>query len=190
MTTFNSSFGRYRFKRMTFSLKMPQDIFQTRINRLIEGLEGVITIADDIVIFGATQEEHDRNLRQLLARCQKHGLKLNQDKCQISQRQVKFYRVICSADGVRPDPRKVSALHAMSPPVTSQELLSFLGLATHMGPFIQKLSDLAAPLRDKTNKGAHFEWTTDDQIAFDNIKKAVTESTTLSYFDPKKDIAL
>ena len=59
-----------------------------------------------------------------------------------------------------------------------------------MGPFIQKLSDLAAPLRDKTKKGAHFEWTTDDQIAFDNIKKAVTESTTLSYFDPKKDIVL
>ena len=59
-----------------------------------------------------------------------------------------------------------------------------------MGPFIQKLSDLAAPLHDKTKKGAPFEWTTDDQIAFDNIKKAVTESTTLSYFDPKEDIVL
>ena len=56
LTTFNSPYGRYRFKRMPFGLKMSQDIFQARIDRLVEGLAGVVAIADDIVIFGATQE--------------------------------------------------------------------------------------------------------------------------------------
>ena len=147
LTTFNSPYGRYRFKRMPFGLKMSQDIFQARLDQLVEGLPGVVAIADDIVIFGATQEEHDENLRRLLARCREHGLKLNPDKSQISQPEVKFYGIICSAEGVRPDPRKVSALQTMSAPTSSQELASFLGLATYMGPFIPNLSSLAAPLR-------------------------------------------
>ena len=100
LTTFNSPYGRYRFKRMPFGLKMSQDIFRTRIDQLVEGLTGVVAIADDIVIFGATQEEHDENLRRLLARCREHGLMLNPDKSQISQPEVKFYGIICSAEGV------------------------------------------------------------------------------------------
>ena len=48
LTMFNSPYGRYRFKRMPFGLKMSQDIFQTRINQTFEGCHGVIGIADDI----------------------------------------------------------------------------------------------------------------------------------------------
>ena len=190
LTTFNSPYGRYRFKRMPFGLKMSQDIFQARIDQLVEGLAGVVAIADEIVIFGATQEEHDENLRRLLARCREHGLKLNPDKSQISQPEVKFYGIICSAEGVRPDPRKVSALQTMSAPTSSQELASFLGLATYMGPFIPNLSSLAAPLRALTRKDAVFEWSPAAKESFDKIKQAVSDSTTLSYFDVRKPVVL
>ena len=50
---------------MPFVLKMSQDIFQARIDQFVEGLTGVVAIADDIMIFGAPQEEHDQNLRRL-----------------------------------------------------------------------------------------------------------------------------
>ena len=110
---------------------MSQDIFQRRLDQLIEGLglEGVLAIADNIV-FGSTQSEHDKNLRKLMVRCRQFGLKLNPDKCKISMPEVKFYGVICSAEGIKPDPKKVSALCNMSAPTNSQELMSFLGLAT------------------------------------------------------------
>ena len=63
LTTFNSPFGRYRFLRMPLGLKMSQEIFQQRIDQLIEGLEGVLAIADDVIVFGSTLSEHDKNLR-------------------------------------------------------------------------------------------------------------------------------
>ena len=90
LTTFNSPYGRYRFKQMPFGMKISQNIFQARIDQLAEGLAEAVAIADDIVIFGATQEEHDENLIRLLARCREHELKLNPDKSQISQPEVKF----------------------------------------------------------------------------------------------------
>ena len=81
LTTFNFPFGRYRFKRMRFGLRMSQDVFQTKIDPTFEGCEGVVGIADDIVVFGKTTEEHDRNIHAMLKHCIDTGLKLNPDKC-------------------------------------------------------------------------------------------------------------
>ena len=145
LTTFNSPFGRYRFLRMPFGLKMSQDVFQAKIDQTFEGCKGTVGIADDIVVFGKSEEEHDRHLTEMLNRCRTTGLKLNPDKCKIKQRKIKFYGVICGEEGVQPDPTKVSALKNMAPPTSKQQLQSFLGLATYMGPFISSLSTLTAP---------------------------------------------
>ena len=76
-TTFNSPFGRYRFLRMPFSLKMSQDVFQSKIDQTFEGYQGVVGICDDIVVYGKTKEEHDSNFCEMLERCKKTGLKIN-----------------------------------------------------------------------------------------------------------------
>ena len=157
LTTFNSPFERYRLLRMPFGLRMAQDVFQQRINQLIEGCPGVTGIADDIVVFGRAEEEHDANLHTFMGRCAAKGLNLNPEKIRIKEPEIKFFGVICSADGVRPDPKKTAAISDMPAPKNRQELLSFLGLATYMGVFIPNLSEKTAVLRDLTKKNAIFE---------------------------------
>ena len=77
LTTFNSHRGRLRFLRMPFGAKMSQDVFQLRMDAILEQCPGVIGIHDDMVIFGVDQEDHDANLINLLNVCQKEGLVLN-----------------------------------------------------------------------------------------------------------------
>ena len=190
LTTFNSPFGRYRFLRMPFGLKMSQDVFQAKIDQTFEGCEGTIGIADDIVIFRKSEQEHDRHLHDMLTRCRSTGLKLNTDKCKIKQRKIKFYGVICGEDGVQPDPSKVSALKNLAPPTTTQELQTFLGLVTYMGPFISSLSTLTAPLRELVKGNSVFDWNPAHQQAFDAIKNAISAETTLAYYDPAKEVTL
>ena len=190
LTTFNSPFGRYRFLRMPFGLKMSQDVFQAKIDQTFEGCKGTIGIADDIVVFGKSEEEHDRHINEMLIRCRTTGLKLNPDKCKIKQRKIKFYGVICGEEGVQPDPAKVSALKQMAPPTSKQELQSFLGLATYMGPFISNLSTLTAPLRDLVKESNTFDWNPAHQQAFDEIKNAISAQTTLAYYDATKEVTL
>ena len=190
LTTFNSPFGRYRFNRMPFGLKMSQDIFQTKIDQTFEGCEGVAGIADDIVVFGKTSEEHDRNMHGMLRRCQDTGLKLNPDKCFVKQEKIRFYGVVCSQDGIQPDPNKISALKQMSAPTSRQELQTFLGLANYMGPFIPNLSTLTAPLRELLKESHQFDWSPAHQEAYNNIKDSISSEVTLTYFDPKKEITL
>lgn len=190
LTTFNSPFGRYRFLRMPFGLKMSQDVFQYKIDQTFEGCKGVVGIADDIVVFGKSEEEHDQHLHEVMARNRATGLKLNPDKCQIKQEKIKFYGVICSGNGVQPDPSKVSALKNMAPPTNIQELQVFLGLSTYMGPFIPSLSTLTAPLRELVKKNCVFDWNTAHQEAFDIIKRTISDETSLAYYDPEKEVTL
>ena len=50
---------------------MSQDIFQRRMDNITERLKGIISIHDDICVFGKTQQEHDENLLQLMKVAQK-----------------------------------------------------------------------------------------------------------------------
>ena len=65
-----TTFGRYRFRRVPFSLKIAQNVFQTKMNQTFEGCKGVVGIADEIVLFGKINEEQDRNMHAMLKRLQ------------------------------------------------------------------------------------------------------------------------
>ena len=68
LTTFSTPFGRFRFARLPFGLVVSQDIFQKQLDSALEGLTGVNGIADDTFVFGSTEEEHDKNLANLMER--------------------------------------------------------------------------------------------------------------------------
>ena len=91
LTTFNTPFGRYRFLRLPFGLKSSQDEFQRKMDEVFEGLPGVITLVDDILVFGRTREELDRNLTLALKRALEKGLKLNKDKLEVGVNKVKYF---------------------------------------------------------------------------------------------------
>ena len=62
----NTHKGQYRFKRMPFGAKMSQDVFQMKMDIIMEKCPGVISIHDDIVIYGTSNQDHDANLINLL----------------------------------------------------------------------------------------------------------------------------
>ena len=45
---------------------MSQDVFQMKIDLIMEKCPGVISINDDIVIYGTCEEDHNANLINLL----------------------------------------------------------------------------------------------------------------------------
>ena len=80
LTTFITPHGRYRWLRLPFGTKVSSEIFQRKLNDNLVGLKGIVCVADDILIYGGSEEQHDSNLRNLLARCRENGLKLNKEK--------------------------------------------------------------------------------------------------------------
>ena len=52
LTTFNTPFDRYRWKRMPFGICSVPEMFQRRMFDLVHGLWGVEVVADDFVMVG------------------------------------------------------------------------------------------------------------------------------------------
>ena len=82
--------GRYQFKRLPIGSKVVSDIFQKMLDSVFIGLPGVTGIADDMVIFGRNEEEHDRNLILFLETTRKNGLILNKKKLQFKRKKSVF----------------------------------------------------------------------------------------------------
>ena len=72
--------GVYVHNVLAMGLSLASDVFEMIIKDMIKGLPGVINIADDLLIFGSTIEEHDKNLLAALERCKEIGLTLNPRK--------------------------------------------------------------------------------------------------------------
>ena len=83
LTTFNSPFGRYHFLQLPFGLVCSQDIFQKKMNQILEECQGCIGIADDITIHGHTEAEHDAHLWDLMHIAHKYDLVFNPQKTHV-----------------------------------------------------------------------------------------------------------
>ena len=79
-------------------------------------MEGVTRIADDMVIAGKDEMEHDRNFLGFMEKCMSNNLTLNIEKIQFKQFQVSFYGCCWSKQGISLDPKKIEALNHMELP--------------------------------------------------------------------------
>ena len=77
-TTFNSPFGRFCFTRLPFGLNLSQDVFQERMDNILEHCTmSTMSIADDVGVFGKDEAEYDANLHNLMKTARRHGLVFN-----------------------------------------------------------------------------------------------------------------
>ena len=53
---------------------------------------------------GATEEEHDTRLHNLMTIAKKEGLRINSEKCVIKTQQVSFFGRLYASHGLLPDP--------------------------------------------------------------------------------------
>jgi hypothetical protein len=72
--------------------------FQRLTNTVLSGLEGIkaLIYLDDIVICGATLEEHDQRLVEVFDRLRVQSLKLEPDKYEFLRKEVYFWVTRCS----------------------------------------------------------------------------------------------
>ena len=84
-------FGRFQWTRLPMGTVVAQDIFQSKLDAIFLGMEGVTGIADDMIIGGRTEEEHDRNFLAFMENCMSNNLTPSAEKIQFKQPQVSFF---------------------------------------------------------------------------------------------------
>ena len=196
LTTFATPFGRYRWRRLPFGLSASSEIFQKRVSQALEGLEGILNITDDILVYGVgnsdeeARADHDRKLEALLQRCREHGIALNRNKLKLRIPEVSFMGHIFSNEGLKIDPDKAKAVLDMPSPEDVEGVQRLNGFVNYLAKFLPKLADHMEPIRRLTRQETEFVWSEEQEKAFTEIKKLVTTAPVLSYYDPKADLEI
>ena len=175
LTTFITPFGRFCFHRLPFGITSAPEHFQRRMSEILEGLEGVVCMLDDTLIYGKTQEEHDHRLQVALQRLKAAGVTLNQQKCLFSVSEITFLGQVISKHGIQPDPSKIEAINRMEAPTDVAGARRLLGTVNQLGKFIPNLAQITQPIRELLVKSNQWMWEEPQQTASQRSKKPLSQ---------------
>ena len=187
LTVFHTNDKLYRYKRLTMGIKLAQGELNVALNPLFMSTDNVHLIHDDLILATKTVSEHIQTIRRIMEAVSEAGLTLNPEKCSFANKEINFWGVIFSTDGMRPDPAKVDALDFITASTNKDDLLSFLCKMQSNSDFIKNFAQKAAPLHELICKNTHFKWKLTHQQCFEELLQSFKKDTLLRYFDIKKE---
>ena len=190
MTTFTTHVGLRRYKRLLFGVNAASEIFQNTIANLLQDIPGSKNLSDDIIVYGKSKEEHDKNLHATLKRLEESGAKLNKQKCVFASDSLTFFGHVFGKNGISADPDKINSIMNAPAPTNIAELRSFLGMTQYLSRFIDGYASKTEPLRSLLKKDTRWSWGNSQQKAFQSLKDILTSTCVMAYFNPNEETHL
>lgn len=116
------------------------------MEKMLNSLEGVVIYFDDILIFGGTLPQHNKNLEKTLERLAANGLTVALEKCFFAQDKINFLGHQIDSKGLNIAAEKTEAVKQVKRPTCVSTLRSFLNLINYYAKFIRNYATIAAPL--------------------------------------------
>eukprot|EP00731_Ephydatia_muelleri_P018416 Em0011g456a len=191
-TAFCTREGLFEFKVMPFGLCNAPAVFQRLMDLVLSGIqwERCLVYIDDIVIMGKTFERHLQNLKLVLERLRRAGLKLKPSKCSLFQDKVVYLGHVVTRDGIHTDPEKVNAVSKWPVPTSGRDVQQFLGLVGYYRNYIQSFATIAKPLYQLTERGREFDWSKECSISFQELRSRLVAAPILAFPDFSKTFLL
>lgn len=190
ITTFISSKGLYRYKRLLFGINAAPEMFQKILERMLLLCDGTVNFIDDILIYGCNEDEHDQRVKFTLNILKENNVLLNKEKCIFKIKTVTFLGHTLSPKGIRPLESYIGVVKSFRTPENVDEVHSFLGLINFVGKWIPNLATLTEPLRKllrlKLSKNTDISkyWGDIQTESFKKLKEGLSNIKTLGYYDP------
>ncbi len=181
-TAFITKRGLFEANVMYFGFSNAPATFQAMMNDILGDLiqaGQVMVYLDDILIFGNDKKEHRNLVKEVLKRLQDNDLYAKAEKCFFEKDSIEYLGMIISKGHVAMDPKKVSGVLEWPVPVKVKQVQAFLGFANFYRRFIKDFAKIAKPLTHLTKKDIPWVWDTEQQEAFEVLKKAFTSAPIL-----------
>ena len=181
--TINTHQGLYAYTRLPLRAASAPAIFQKLMDKVLQGLEGVLCYIDDILVSTKDEASHFQLLEEVFKRLEQHGFRLKQEKCKFLLPVIEYLGHQISGNGVRPLVNKVDAIVKAPIPQDLQQLRSFLGLINYYGKFIPNLSTLLQPLNNLLKAATPWKFNSECKKAFQEAKQQIASAKVLTHYD-------
>ena len=183
ITTFICEWGTFEFCRAPMGLNCSGDEFCKRSDKALNGLEGVMKLIDDILIYAENYEQLFQRAEAVLQRCTEHNITLSRKKIEIGSK-VTFAGFDVSARGHSPTKDRIKAITEFKAPKNVSGVRSFLGLAQGLAHFVPDFAQVCVPINRLLRKNTVWIWGPPQIDAFEKIKQILTSDLVLRNFNP------
>ena len=190
LSAFAISKGLFEYNVMPFGMKNAPATFQRLINKVIQGLEGVVAYIDDLIIFSNTWEDHLYKLEELFKKLVAAKLTMNLSKSDFGKARVVYLGYVVGQGDIAPVEAKVKAIIELPVPSSKKALMRFLGMAGYYRKFCKNFSVVALPLTNLLKKKVDFIWSDACNNAFNNLKAILWSAPVLKAPDFTKEFKL
>jgi hypothetical protein len=188
-SAFITFMGLFEWLRLPMGLKGAGSHFQQQMSsRVLKGLIYHICelYLDDIIVYGRTEEEFLKNLRQVFERLRKHRILLSPEKCRIGLSKVEYVGHMIDETGLSFSENKLREVLDFPLPTTHKGMKSFLGLANYFRDHVKDHSIIVKPLQDMVEnykKNQPLKWTPELSQTFENVKKIIGNCPPLFFME-------
>jgi len=174
---FTTHVGLYEPVMMFFGMTNSPATFQGMINKILRDMinEGkVAAFVNNVLIGTETEEEHDDIVKEVLRRLEENDLYVKPEKCTWKMQKVNFLGVIIGQGKIEIEEDKVARVLNWPVPKTVRDVRKFLGLTNYYRQFVKDFAKIAQPLNNLTRKKEKWKWESEQQEAFEQLKKVFT----------------
>lgn len=187
---FATPFGVYRYLVLPYGLMNAPELFQDVLENHFGELHNVIIWADDILVMGNTEEQHDKALLSVIKKAQELGIVFNKSKFQYKQTEVKYVGQVFNEQGMCLDKDRIESLISLKEPENRDQLRQILGSFNYVRRYVPDMANLMSVLFKLLKKDSKFIWLPAHRIAFAELKRKICSAPSLTPFDSKKKIIL
>ena len=175
---------------MPFGLKNACATYHRLMNKMFAQQIGrnVQVYVDNMLVKSRREEDHLEDLRETFDTLCSYNKKLNPGKCAFRVTAGKFLGFMVSQRGIEANPDKIRAIIEMAPPRNVKEVQSLNGKVAVLNKFVSRATDKCLPFFHTLKKS--FEWTTECQQAFEDLKTYLSSPPLLSTSQPGEELFL
>jgi hypothetical protein len=142
--------GLFEYVVMTFGLKNAGATYQRAMNYIFHDLINKLVeiYIDDVAVKSASVDGHLGDIRQVLERTRRFGLKMNPKKCALGVSAGQFLGFLVHERGIEISLKSQEAINTMVPPTTKKELQQLIGKIDFVRRFISNLSGRIEPFME------------------------------------------
>uniref|UniRef100_A0A914P206 Reverse transcriptase domain-containing protein n=1 Tax=Meloidogyne incognita TaxID=6306 RepID=A0A914P206_MELIC len=168
----------YQMVNLPFGLKNATSAFARIMAHVLTSLENVIAYVDDILIFTKSEnfDEHIGSLRGVFERFRRFNLKLSPKKCTFASDHMEFLGFIVNKSGYSPSLRKTETILNLKNPTSVKEVRHVIGMANFFRKHVPNFSTIVEPLTRLTRKEKPFVWGEEQQQAFDECSRTLSNA--------------
>ncbi|GJS83074.1 reverse transcriptase domain-containing protein [Tanacetum coccineum] len=194
-TAFITSQGIFCYSKMPFGLKNAGATYQRLVDKAFQKQIGqnLEAYVDDLVIKSCTEQEVIRDVEETFRTLRKINMKLNPKKCTFGMKEGVFLGYKVNSDGLMVCPDKVEAVLSLPSPKCLKDVQRLNGKLASLNRFLSKSAERSLPFfktLKKCTKKSDFQWTTEAETAFQQMKKSIAELPMMAAPQEKEELII